>query len=44
VAINHRGKVDDARAMVGAIEAAGGRAVPVETDIAVDAAGPRAPS
>jgi glucose 1-dehydrogenase len=37
VAINHRGKVDDARAMVAAIEAAGGRAVPVEMDIAVEA-------
>ena len=37
VAINHRGKVDDGRAMVAAIEAAGGRAVPVEMDIAVEA-------
>ena len=36
VAINHRGKVDDGRAMVAAIEAAGGRAVPVEMDIAVE--------
>jgi glucose 1-dehydrogenase len=37
VAINHRGKVDDAHAMVAAIEAAGGRSVPVEMDIAVEA-------
>ena len=37
VAINHRGKVDDGRAMVAAIEAAGGRAVPVEMDIAIEA-------
>jgi glucose 1-dehydrogenase len=37
VAINHRGKVDHARAMVAAIETAGGRAVPVEMDIAVEA-------
>jgi glucose 1-dehydrogenase len=37
VAINHRGKVDDARAMVAAIEAAGGRAVPVEMDVTVEA-------
>jgi glucose 1-dehydrogenase len=36
VAINHRGKVEDGRAMVAAIEAAGGRAVPVEMDIAVE--------
>jgi NAD(P)-dependent dehydrogenase (short-subunit alcohol dehydrogenase family) len=33
VAINHRGKVDEARAMATAIEAAGGRAVPVKMDI-----------
>ena len=37
VAINRRGKVDDGRAMVAAIEAAGGRAVPVEMDIAIEA-------
>ena len=37
VAINHRGKVDDGRAMVAAIEAAGGRAVPVEMDIGIEA-------
>ncbi|HEX6621392.1 MAG TPA: SDR family NAD(P)-dependent oxidoreductase [Solirubrobacteraceae bacterium] len=43
VAINHRGKVDDGRAMVAAIEAAGGRAVAVEMDIASSApARPRA--
>jgi glucose 1-dehydrogenase len=36
VAINHRGKVDDARAMVEAIEAAGGRAVPVAMDVSVE--------
>jgi glucose 1-dehydrogenase len=37
VAINHRGRVDDGRAMVAAIEAAGGRAVPVEMDITIEA-------
>ena len=37
VAINHRGKVDDGRAMVAAIEAAGGRAVPVEMDVSDEA-------
>jgi glucose 1-dehydrogenase len=37
VAINHRGKVEDGRAMVDAIEAAGGRAVPVEMDVAIEA-------
>jgi glucose 1-dehydrogenase len=37
VAINHRGKVGDAGAMVAAIEAAGGRAVPVEMDVSVEA-------
>ena len=37
MAINRRGKVDDGRAMVAAIEAAGGRAVPVEMDIAIEA-------
>jgi glucose 1-dehydrogenase len=36
VAINYRGKVDDARAMVAAIEAAGGRAVPVAMDVSVE--------
>jgi glucose 1-dehydrogenase len=36
VAINHRGKVDEGRAMVAAIEAAGGRAVPVKMDIAIE--------
>ncbi|HEX7298751.1 MAG TPA: glucose 1-dehydrogenase [Solirubrobacteraceae bacterium] len=36
VAINHRGKVDEARAMAGAIEGAGGRAVPVEMDVSVE--------
>jgi glucose 1-dehydrogenase len=36
VAVNHRGKVDDARAMVDAIEAAGGRAVPVAMDVSVE--------
>jgi len=36
VAINHRGRVDDARAMAAAIEAAGGRAVPVEMDITME--------
>jgi glucose 1-dehydrogenase len=36
VAINHRGKVDDARAMAQSIEAAGGRAVPVEMDVSVE--------
>jgi glucose 1-dehydrogenase len=37
VAINHRGRVDDARAMAAAIEAAGGRAVPVAMDVSVEA-------
>jgi glucose 1-dehydrogenase len=36
VAINHRGRVDDARAMVAAIEAAGGSAVPVAMDVSVE--------
>ena len=36
VAINHRGKVDDAHATVAAIEAAGGRAVPVAMDVSVE--------
>jgi NAD(P)-dependent dehydrogenase (short-subunit alcohol dehydrogenase family) len=36
VAINHRGRVDDARATVAAIEAAGGRAVPVAMDVSVE--------
>ncbi len=36
VAINHRGKVDEARAMVEAIAAAGGRAVPVAMDVTVE--------
>ena len=36
VAINHRGKVDDARAMADAIEAAGGRALPVAMDVTVE--------
>jgi glucose 1-dehydrogenase len=36
VAVNHRGKVDDARAMVEVIEAAGGRAVPVAMDVSVE--------
>ncbi|HEX6698704.1 MAG TPA: SDR family oxidoreductase [Solirubrobacteraceae bacterium] len=36
VAINHRGKVDDGRAMVAAIKAAGGRVVAVEMDVAVE--------
>jgi glucose 1-dehydrogenase len=36
VAVNHRGRVDDGRAMVAAIEAAGGRAIPVEMDISVE--------
>jgi glucose 1-dehydrogenase len=36
VAINHRGKVDVAHAMVDAIEAAGGRAVPVAMDVSVE--------
>jgi glucose 1-dehydrogenase len=38
VAINHRGRVDDGRAMVAAIEAAGGRAVPVEMDVSSEQA------
>ena len=37
VAINHRGKVDEARAMAATIEAAGGRAVPVAMDISDEA-------
>jgi glucose 1-dehydrogenase len=36
VAINHRGKVDEARSMAQIIEAAGGRAVPVEMDVSVE--------
>ena len=36
VAVNHRGRVDDARAMVQTIEAAGGRAVPVAMDVTVE--------
>jgi glucose 1-dehydrogenase len=36
VAVNHRGKVDDACAMVEVIEAAGGRAVPVAMDVSVE--------
>jgi glucose 1-dehydrogenase len=36
VAINHRGKVDEAHAMVDAIEAAGGRAVPVAMDVSFE--------
>jgi glucose 1-dehydrogenase len=36
VAINHRGKVQEAHAMAHAIEAAGGRAVPVQMDISVE--------
>jgi glucose 1-dehydrogenase len=36
VAINHRGKLDDARTIVAAIEAAGGRAVPVEMDVSAE--------
>jgi NAD(P)-dependent dehydrogenase (short-subunit alcohol dehydrogenase family) len=36
VAVNHRGKVDEARAMVAAIDAAGGRAVPVAMDVSVE--------
>jgi glucose 1-dehydrogenase len=37
VAINHRGKVGEARGMAAAIEAAGGRAVPVEMDVSDEA-------
>ena len=37
VAINHRGKVDEARAMAAAIEAAGGSAVPVAMDVSDEA-------
>jgi glucose 1-dehydrogenase len=36
VAVNHRGRVDDGHAMVAAIKAAGGRAVPVEMDVSVE--------
>jgi glucose 1-dehydrogenase len=36
VAVNHRGKVDDAHAAVEAIEAAGGRAVAVAMDVGVE--------
>jgi glucose 1-dehydrogenase len=36
VAVNHRGRVDDAHAMVEVIEAAGGRAVPVAMDVSVE--------
>jgi glucose 1-dehydrogenase len=36
VAINHRGKVDEARTMVEAIEAAGGRAAQVAMDVSVE--------
>jgi glucose 1-dehydrogenase len=36
VAINHRGKVDEARAMAEAIQAGGGRAIPVAMDISVE--------
>jgi glucose 1-dehydrogenase len=36
VAVNHRGRVDEARAMVEAIEAAGGRAVAVAMDVTVE--------
>jgi NAD(P)-dependent dehydrogenase (short-subunit alcohol dehydrogenase family) len=36
VAINHRGKVDEARAMAEAIQAGGGRAIPIAMDISVE--------
>jgi len=36
VAINHRGKVDDAHAMAEAIEAAGGRALPVAMGVSAE--------
>ena len=37
VAINHRGRLEEARAMADAIQAAGGRAVPVKMDVSDEA-------